>query len=231
MLGGKDIQPIPESFAYQAVIPAHLMRSDPLTAELMTNAPIHSWYGPGRQIIAGAKNDGDFYSSTLIVYPTPEDDIPDAVDILVPNSGSSNRKGDLGSMRKSVEMFEPRVRRFIGMVKEQDCFLWKIAYLPKLETWVSSGGRITVLGDAAHAMVPHLGMVRFSFSLCTSEAAIINVNVVGSCFGCGRRWRSLPLPRSLCQHRRYPQSAPCIRKDPKTPNRENPRCGAGYRCL
>lgn len=141
------------------------MRSDPLTAALMTNAPIHSWYGPGRQIIAGAKSNGDFYSFTLVIYPTPEDDIPDAVDILVPNAGSSYRKGDLGSMRKSVEMFEPRVRAFVGMVGEEDCFLWKIAYLPKLETWVSRGGRITVLGDAAHAMVPHLGMVRLSSHL------------------------------------------------------------------
>jgi hypothetical protein len=46
------------------------------------------------------------------------------------------------------------------MAKEEDFFEWKIAYLPKLERWVSKSGRMAVLGDAAYAMVPHLGMVR-----------------------------------------------------------------------
>jgi hypothetical protein len=45
------------------------------------------------------------------------------------------------------------------LVKPEDCFLWKIAYLPPLETWVSRSGKVVLLGDAAHAMVPHLGMV------------------------------------------------------------------------
>lgn len=44
------------------------------------------------------------------------------------------------------------------MVKEEECNLWKIGHLPTLSTWTSPGGRVTLVGDAAHAMVPHLGM-------------------------------------------------------------------------
>ena len=110
-------------------------------------------------MICGSSNQGAFYTINLIVYPTGDEKISNSLDILVPNSSSSSRRGDIDAMRKSVEMFEPRVRTLIGMVQPEDCFLWKIAYLPKLDTWISSSGKAILIGDAAHAMVPHLGMV------------------------------------------------------------------------
>lgn len=134
------------------------MKSSPVTGPLMKGSLMHSWYGPGRQLVAGSSNSGDYYAVTLTVYPTKHG-ISDSLDVLGANSNSSYRRGNIYSMRKSVEMFETRVRRFIEMVKPGDCFLWKLAYLPKLPSWMSLCGKITVLGDAAHAMVPHLGMV------------------------------------------------------------------------
>lgn len=139
------------------------MRSDPFTAPLMApDSPMHSWYGPHRQIVAGAKSVEDFYSTTLIVSSSVFEDqtIVDGVKLLVPNSASSYTRADTGPLRQVAEVFEERVRRYFGMVKEEDCFLWKIAYLPKLEDWVSKSGKVVLIGDAAHAMVPHLGMVR-----------------------------------------------------------------------
>lgn len=66
-------------------------------------------------------------------------------------------------MRQRVSMFEPRVRKFVELVEPDDCFIWKIAYLPPLPTWVGASGKVVVLGDAAHAMVPHLGAVRLRY--------------------------------------------------------------------
>jgi salicylate hydroxylase len=119
-------------------------------------------------MICGSSNHGAFYTINLTIYSTSNDTTSDSLDILVPNSNSSSRHGDINAMRKSVEMFEPRVKTFMGMVRPEDCFLWKIAYLPKLNTWVSSSGKATVIGDAAHAMVPHLGMVHAIFPFKTS---------------------------------------------------------------
>lgn len=60
-------------------------------------------------------------------------------------------------MKKNVDAYEPRVKAFVKLIKPENCMLWKVAQLPDLASWVSNSGRIVVLGDAAHAMSPHLG--------------------------------------------------------------------------
>ncbi|KAJ5051473.1 uncharacterized protein L3040_001250 [Drepanopeziza brunnea f. sp. 'multigermtubi'] len=157
VLAGMDVQPIPESIAYQCNISGKAMRNDPLTAELMEGGAIHSWYGPGRQMICGPDSSGSYYRMTLIFYPSSTDPTVQSLDTLAANSTSSFRKGSVEAMQQCVSMFEPRVRKFVSLVKPEDCFIWKIAHLPPLETWVSESGKVAILGDAAHALVPHLG--------------------------------------------------------------------------
>jgi len=108
-------------------------------------------------MICGSDGSGSFYRMTLTFYPT--DKTADSLDILAANSSSSYKRGSIEAMRKVVSSFEPRVRKFVELVEPNDCYIWKIAHLPPLATWVSSNGRITLIGDAAHAMVPHLGAV------------------------------------------------------------------------
>jgi salicylate hydroxylase len=108
-------------------------------------------------MICGSDGSGS-YRVTLTICPSGSDKTADSLDLLVANSSSSNKKGSIQSLREAVSMFEPRVRKFAELVKPDDCFLWKIAHLPPLPTWVSRSGKVAVLGDAAHAMVPHLGM-------------------------------------------------------------------------
>lgn len=165
MLGGKDVEPITEAVAYQFKLHGSAMESSPVTAPLMRNKEIQSWYGPGRHLISTASNFGEHYAVTLTVYPTDDDEISDSLDVLANNTSSSYRRGDVHALRKSVRMFEPRVRKLMDMVQPEDCFLWKYGYLPKLDSWVSSSGKVAVLGDAAHAMVPHLGMVHIPLSV------------------------------------------------------------------
>lgn len=115
------------------------------------------WYGPSRQMICGPDSSSSVYRMTLIFYPNST---LSSEDILAANSSSSYRLGSIQSLRDCVKDFEPRVRKFASLVKPEDCFLWKIAHLPKLKSWVSESGKVAILGDAAHAMVPHLGAVR-----------------------------------------------------------------------
>ena len=35
------------------------------------------------------------------------------------------------------------------------------AEIEKIETWISTSGKVVLMGDAAHAMVPYMAQVRF----------------------------------------------------------------------
>jgi len=110
-------------------------------------------------MISGSDTSSSFYRMTLIFYPSST---LTSEDVLAANSSSSYRLGSTVSFRELVSDFEPRVRKLAELVQPEDCFLWKIAHLPKLKTWANGSGRVVLLGDAAHAMVPHLGAVSFS---------------------------------------------------------------------
>lgn len=49
------------------------------------------------------------------------------------------------------------VRSAIENVEEETLYLWSFYQLPSLETWMSSGRRVVLIGDAAHAMPPPAG--------------------------------------------------------------------------
>ena len=61
--------------------------------------------------------------------------------------------GDPDVLRAEFEGWDPRIG---GVLKQVDkCFRWALYDREPLPTW--SKGRLTLLGDAAHPMLPHLG--------------------------------------------------------------------------
>jgi len=66
----------------------------------------------------------------------------------------------------------PEVRAMIGAIDESRLFKWGIFARRPLATWVH-GGRIALLGDAAHAMTPFLGQ--------GASAAIEDAVILGRC--------------------------------------------------
>jgi salicylate hydroxylase len=61
--------------------------------------------------------------------------------------------GDRAQLAASFEGWDPRVVGFLERV--ENCFWWGLYDRRPLTSW--SNGRLTPLGDAAHAMLPHLG--------------------------------------------------------------------------
>jgi 2-polyprenyl-6-methoxyphenol hydroxylase-like FAD-dependent oxidoreductase len=164
VLGGKDVTIQPNSTCYQCRIPAADMLSNPLTAPLITERGIQSWWGPNTHFICGRIRSGESYSASFFIHPTPDRPLPKSHSSASNSNsqdsgGDNNRRGDVNDILENVARYhyEERIQAFARMIKKEECMLWKVAQLPDLETWVSGSGKVVLLGDAAHAMSPHLG--------------------------------------------------------------------------
>ncbi|KAF4624114.1 hypothetical protein G7Y89_g14059 [Cudoniella acicularis] len=65
-----------------------------------------------------------------------------------------NEPTDIEEMRRCYVDWEPTVRHLV--VNISNCRRWKFAYIPSLEKWHSDSGRVVLIGDSVHAMVPYM---------------------------------------------------------------------------
>jgi salicylate hydroxylase len=118
-----------------------LLDSSDVTAEVLEPHGHVQWVGPGCHLLA-------YYirAKTLVNIVTQED-----TDKWVEEGWST--RGDPGEMRLSFPNPEPRLARLLGLVTE--CSKWGLFTRPLTQNW--GRGRIQLIGDAAHAMLPNAG--------------------------------------------------------------------------
>lgn len=120
--------------AYRALVP---VTSDDMWAWGASKI----WIGPGRHIL---------------VYPIRADRLLNIVAVVPALGGERDSWSVPGDPRELANEFagwDPVVGDLIDRV--QDTFLWGLFDRAQLPTWTD--GRVALLGDAAHAMLPHLG--------------------------------------------------------------------------
>jgi salicylate hydroxylase len=153
---GEDIEPIRGDKSYLCRADGAAMRADPATAPLMETGKLTAWWGPGRHIITLPLHHANMYDM-IVIFDETYDGKPDT-----PFHTSWTSKGDVAHLRAAFVDHEVRLRKALEYVPAEECRLWNILSLPDLQTWVSSSGKVVLLGDAAHAMRPYLAQVSLS---------------------------------------------------------------------
>ena len=126
--------PVPSgSMAYRGVISAASVN---WPAGVMRN-----WLGPGKRFMVYPLRAGELLNYVGFV-PTDEQ-----------MKESWSAAGDPASLAAEFAGWDPLVREVISQVSV--CFRWGIYDREPLPRW--SRGRLTLLGDAAHPMLPHAG--------------------------------------------------------------------------
>jgi salicylate hydroxylase len=142
ILKDQDVEAVDSpNCAYRATVPANIMLSDPAIAHLMVDLNASCWIGHKRHIMAYPIRNGELYNMVLS-HPGKA------------SVGKWNEPGDLKEMKTHYSNFDPTITRVLEHVTV--CLKWKLAALPPLPKWVSDSGRVVLIGDAAHGMVPYL---------------------------------------------------------------------------
>jgi salicylate hydroxylase len=133
-LHGQEEKHFASILMWRSLIPAE--RLEGLNLEERGNY----WFGPGRTLITYWVRPRSLYS---ILASVPANEV---------TRESWDESGDISEMLRSFEDAEPRARAMLEQCRS--VFITGMYYRDPIDSW--SSGRITLLGDAAHPMVPFL---------------------------------------------------------------------------
>ena len=122
------------SIAYRGVVSHKLVPHWPTNSWLM-------WLGKGKHFLTFPVRAGELINYVGFVPADKE------------MKESWSAPGDPDLLRLEFGGWDPRIESFLQQV--QTTFRWALYDREPLETWTR--GRLTLLGDAAHPMLPHLG--------------------------------------------------------------------------
>ena len=129
---------------FRTMIPKPAIDSDPELLGFFDESTINIWAGPKKHLVMYNVKNGDLLN--LVWNDHGDGEV-----------GSWSEAADLDDLRNRFALFETPVRRLLDYV--QDCSKWRIADLPPLPRWTAKSGKVALLGDAAHAMTPHVAQV------------------------------------------------------------------------
>ena len=122
------------SVAYRGVVPHEFIPQWPTNAWLM-------WLGDGKHFLAFPVRAGKLINYVGFVPADAE------------MKESWTAPGEPDVLRAEFAGWDPRIGSILNQVNA--CFRWALYDREPLPTWTK--GRLTLLGDAAHPMLPHLG--------------------------------------------------------------------------
>ncbi|KAL0066144.1 hypothetical protein AAF712_006768 [Marasmius tenuissimus] len=142
VIGDKDIPlsvPLGD-VAFRTLIPAKSMLQDPELRDLIENPRLTCWMGPLRHAIGYTVRGRNEYNMVLV---KPDDG----------STYSWTARGDIEEVREGFAGWEPRFQKLISLMPS--VLKSKLLICAPLKTWTHEAGRVTLLGDSCHPMLPY----------------------------------------------------------------------------
>ncbi|KAK4502673.1 hypothetical protein PRZ48_006099 [Zasmidium cellare] len=139
----KNVKPRPwEEQAFRCTVPKEKMRGNPELEWLLSVGNEFVWSGEGKYILTWPLPDHRHYDVVCAIQRPS--DVP---------AGRWGMRADPEEARKGFEDFCPVMRALLKHI--ETAVKWTLCDLPPLETCRSGNGRVVLIGDAFHAMIPH----------------------------------------------------------------------------
>ena len=126
---------------YSTRVDGDSLKQDPVTKSMCETSDLTVWMGAGKFVVGRWNHKLDAYGYLF--------GIQEATD----QKGLWDEDGDIEHVRKAFSASCPALRTALTLSSK--CDRWKLAEMPDLERWTSKGGRMLLLGDSAHGMLPN----------------------------------------------------------------------------
>ncbi|KIM69526.1 hypothetical protein SCLCIDRAFT_12991 [Scleroderma citrinum Foug A] len=138
---GEPDEPTPTGdAAYRAVIPTELLLADPELKDLVETPEMVGWLGPQRHIMGYNIRAKKEYN-LVMCFTDHDPEAPEKAEI----------KAD--KIKAEYEGWEPRIQKLLSFIPS--AIKWKLLDHAPLKSWVHRDGKLALLGDSCHPMLPY----------------------------------------------------------------------------
>ncbi|KAJ7169305.1 salicylate hydroxylase [Mycena crocata] len=147
-INGRPVDPIDTGdVAYRILVPAAPLLADPEMRHLVTEPWAVHWMGAEGHAVGYPLRGGVLYNVII--------DVTHRTDLGAPIGLEEWRsEADTAALTARFADWCPEVRRLCAL--SGTYLKWKLADFAELERWVHPAGRVALLGDACHPMMPYL---------------------------------------------------------------------------
>ena len=141
------VEPVPlEEACFRCTVKKESMRGNPKLEWLLHSGNEMGWLGPGKYVLSWPMPaNRDYDVVTCIQRPS---DVP---------AGRWGVTATPDEARREFQDFCPEVVELLSHINT--AVKWTLAELPPLTTCRSDNGKVVLVGDAFHALIPHIAMV------------------------------------------------------------------------
>ncbi|KAF9448815.1 FAD/NAD(P)-binding domain-containing protein [Macrolepiota fuliginosa MF-IS2] len=153
--GQKDRPKPTGDLAYRALIPVDALMNDPILRPLVETPHATVWMGPHRHIVGYSVSGMKMYNLVL----------------LCPDIGSEeswSMDADPKEIRATYAGWSPTVTKLVSLIKKG--MKSRLVVREPLKSWTHPNGRITLIGDACHPMLPYVAQ---GAAMAVEDAAVL----------------------------------------------------------